>query len=377
MLPIARSTEDRASQLLTTQWDNSPKVQGLLKSFAENLHLVEDVFFQLLNERGISTAIGEQLDVLGRLTGELRYGRGDDRYRLAIGNRANINRSNGTAPELLSFLSGLTATNNVKLWEHLSGDIHLFTDSNPSPFVAHALKDAASAGIHVRLMFDILGDSFVPVEVGLAESTLVNEAISDIEVVDATGTVYSLGVSSGSSEESDYGFLPEVFERGVGTQSIVNPELDTDTTWVKGTGWAIGAGTGNKTAGVASSLEQPQTLTTDSNKVVSFTVSGRTAGSITPKFTGGVEVAGTAISSNITSTEILIVSAGTTTFELVADSAFDGSVDNIAIFTEVSTPTNPLCDIIDNSVSILEILKIVNESGDFIVNEFDDNVIGI
>ncbi len=57
---------------LIHQWQDKPRVVGLLTSWLENVQQVEEVFDQLLTERSIDTAVGVQLDIIGELVGQKR-----------------------------------------------------------------------------------------------------------------------------------------------------------------------------------------------------------------------------------------------------------------------------------------------------------------
>ena len=68
----------------------------------------------------------------------------------------------------------------------------------------------------------------------------------------------------------------------------------------------------------------------------SATVSGRTAGSITPKLTGGATVSGSAVAAN--GQFLFRLTAGTSPTPLVftADSTFTGSIDDVVLYEETA-----------------------------------------
>ena len=71
-------------------WSDKPVAVGLLTSYLENIQVVEDMLFQLLEERSIDTAIGVQLDNLGVLIGQPREVE-DGAYALYFGFEGNPN----------------------------------------------------------------------------------------------------------------------------------------------------------------------------------------------------------------------------------------------------------------------------------------------
>lgn len=118
--------------------------------------------------------------------------------------------------------------------------------------------------------------------------------------------------------------------RGIGTELVSNNTFATDTVWSKGTDWTIGSGVATKTAGTASVLSQTITLEAGVSYRLVYTIT-RTAGALTPRFTGGTTVSGTAQSASGTYVDILAAVSGNTTLEFSADAAFAGTVDNVYV----------------------------------------------
>jgi hypothetical protein len=129
--------------------------------------------------------------------------------------------------------------------------------------------------------------------------------------------------------EEGRGVLDYKLESIYTTQLLDNRDFDSDTGWTKGTGWTISDGTANHAAGTASSLTQAVTLVTSGVYRVAFTLSGVTAGNVTPRFTGGSTVTESARSTNGVHAVEMTAVAGNTTFDLLASSTFVGSVDNV------------------------------------------------
>ncbi len=113
---------------------------------------------------------------------------------------------------------------------------------------------------------------------------------------------------------------------------MINGGFDTDTTWVKGTGWTIAAGLATHAAGNASDLTQPISVTDGKTYRYCITVSGQTAGSVSVALQGSSTVAGSAHSGNDTFFGALLAVSGQDTLAIQATSDFDGSVDKIVVF---------------------------------------------
>ena len=114
----------------------------------------------------------------------------------------------------------------------------------------------------------------------------------------------------------------------IGAELVTNNTFGADTDWTKGTGWSIGSGVATKTAGTASLLSQAEALTAGVTYRLVYTIT-RSAGSITPQFTGGSTVSGTARSNSGTYVDILTAVSGNTTLAFSAGAGFAGTVDNV------------------------------------------------
>ena len=118
----------------------------------------------------------------------------------------------------------------------------------------------------------------------------------------------------------------------------LNGDFATTADWTEGTGWAIGTGDATHTAGSSGRLSQATGALTGKQRIA-LTISGRTAGSITPVLTGSDEVSGAAITDNGTFSQTLdadSASAAPTGFAFEASADFDGTVTAVVRFVETS-----------------------------------------
>ncbi len=131
-----------------------------------------------------------------------------------------------------------------------------------------------------------------------------------------------------------------VYIDGDGTRSnlLDNGEFTTAATWVADTNWTVTDGHAVHFTGAADSLHQPVNVTAGEYYRIALTVSGRTAGTVTPRLSGGSVVDGTAVAVNGLALDRIQAATGNATFELVASSDFDGSVDDVVTFMET-----PVC----------------------------------
>ena len=107
-----------------------------------------------------------------------------------------------------------------------------------------------------------------------------------------------------------------------------NGGYDSDTAWTKGSGVTISGGTANATALTGSMVTQtPATaLVLGDYYLITFDVTARSAGSVTPVIGS---TSGTARSAIGTYSEVLIAGAGSTLG--LTGTGFTGSVDNVTV----------------------------------------------
>ena len=85
----------RALDSLHERHKDKPNIAALVTIVMSQVQEVEDAGYQLFTERLISTAVGEQLNVLGRIVGELRDGKSDADFRRFVRARIAANKSKG------------------------------------------------------------------------------------------------------------------------------------------------------------------------------------------------------------------------------------------------------------------------------------------
>lgn len=146
--------------LLLEQFTDSPNLQALVAVLMGQVQDCEGVAWQLLTERCIDYASGDQLDGLGAIVGETRDGRDDGLYRTAISVRIAVNRSNGRTEELISIL-GLLYGEDLVVWVReslmsLEFDLrNAYDDDAPPDIVVRLLRQAKAAGVRIELQYPV------------------------------------------------------------------------------------------------------------------------------------------------------------------------------------------------------------------------------
>ena len=114
------------------------------------------------------------------------------------------------------------------------------------------------------------------------------------------------------------------------------PNLLKPNAWSAGDGWTVSGGSAEHAAGLAGDLSQPVTMQTGRWYRLGMSLSGRTAGSVTPELRGGSPVAGAAISGNGLRTDRLQAVSGNNRLALSATAPFDGMLEGLVLYLETA-----------------------------------------
>jgi hypothetical protein len=97
--------EADAIAALVEQFRRKANLEALVAVFGAQAQDLENVNFELVDNRTIDAAEGPQLDGIGSIVGESRDGRTDTVYREAIRVKILINDSSGTAENIIEIVS--------------------------------------------------------------------------------------------------------------------------------------------------------------------------------------------------------------------------------------------------------------------------------
>jgi len=116
-----------------------------------------------------------------------------------------------------------------------------------------------------------------------------------------------------------------------------NGEFATASDWTTDANWTISDGKASHFTGAGDNIQQAEGFVSGKYYRVALDVSGRTAGSVTPRLSGGSNRDGSAVAANGLALDRIQAVTGNDTFALVASSDFDGSVDDVVVFEETGT----------------------------------------
>lgn len=150
---------------LAQQYKDKPKLAALLGVFTPKVQELENVLWALHVERRIDVAVGAQLDVLGRIVGQLRENSVDADYRLRIKARVRANRSHGSVEDVLEVFQILlpsTVLEFVQEWP-AAFRLNIGTISGSGvalvPMYARFLADAKLGGVGGYLLWQQTSDA--------------------------------------------------------------------------------------------------------------------------------------------------------------------------------------------------------------------------
>jgi hypothetical protein len=229
---MAYDFESLAVSRLTGQFGNSPKVQALMAELVGPLTTLEAVADTLRSDRWIDTAVGAQLDGCGAIVGELRQGRTDDEYRIAIRFRVFVNISKGTPVDLIRGLKFLTEPTESQYLESYPATVLLFTNGFfVEQSIQRAMQDLSPAGVSgVPVAVSFMGTPFrfenepPPGELFVdGGASYLTADGSDIQVSQSTGASLVEGIGGCVPAELEIGGGSVYLDVGGPTLAVYNP----------------------------------------------------------------------------------------------------------------------------------------------------------
>lgn len=191
---------ERAPGLLLWQYQDKPRMLAYLDILMGQVNSLEDLSQQLLVERSIDTAIGVQLDTIGKIVDLLRGTLTDSEYRLFLRGKVYCNVGDGQGPQFIYLLVDILGFEYAVIDEYSYGEVNVFASGVVHDSVVFALLQLlVGSGIRLAWVYspqlwsrtfrtsDALGADDVTADYGTAE-------LGDLVVVAAGGYV------SGSKE---------------------------------------------------------------------------------------------------------------------------------------------------------------------------------
>lgn len=98
------------------QYKDSPNLDGLLSAFLEQVQTLENNIAAVNASRDVDKATGLSLDAIGALVGRPRAGLADDLYRVFIKGQTLVNRSRGTAEDIIAAVLAVVSNSGKRAY---------------------------------------------------------------------------------------------------------------------------------------------------------------------------------------------------------------------------------------------------------------------
>jgi hypothetical protein len=252
---------------------------------------------------------------------------GSERMRIDASGNVGIGKTTSLATHKLSILKGAS---NQQLGLY-------YDETNVAMFGARSNGDAqiyawnGSSYRNILLGVDAGVTNAGNVGIGTTTPSSKLQVAGGIQMADDTDTASASKVGT-----MRYRTGTEYVET-TGTQLLLNNNFDTDTVWVKGTGWAISGGKANATASTDYLSQNPWNPTTTNYYQITWTISNYSAGTYRFYIRGNVtaDFGTSTYVGNGTFTQVMQAgTGGANGFLFDARGALTASIDNI-IVTEV------------------------------------------
>lgn len=157
MVPLHLRTHvaDGLKRLLW-QYKEKPVIEGFLTAWLQGAQDAEDLIWQVIEGRMLNAAVGNQLDILGRIVGELRQGKNDADYKAAIALRIRVNRSQGLAVDIIDVTRLATGGTAFTYTEIYPAKWEVDVAAYPFPnLLAAFLHETKASGTGGRVVYSI------------------------------------------------------------------------------------------------------------------------------------------------------------------------------------------------------------------------------
>lgn len=160
---------DRAIANLISMFDQADDFQSLVAVFVEQVQVLDNLFFSLIVDRMLSSAVGEGLDEYGRLLNEPRQGFIDSEYRDLLRARILTNLAEGEIERIISVLTLLTSAVRV-----------LYMPTYPAAYIVQYERDGyTTPGYRNKIREQIISITPSGVGVNIVEGALGSFGFED------------------------------------------------------------------------------------------------------------------------------------------------------------------------------------------------------
>lgn len=200
--------EALVDELMLSEFENSPNLLNLTKSFVAPVQALEDDLIAFMKGNGIYDAIGEMLDIIGSWMGVARQGRLDGEYRTAILGRALSDGMDGTTERFLAGFRAMIQSDQARFFNYYPNEIYAVAGTGWSNSLASELERIAPVTSTVHLVVAQGLEYLAPAVESVEQETLQTHTGEDYElVVDGVPLPWNVGVITSSKTFGGEGVL--------------------------------------------------------------------------------------------------------------------------------------------------------------------------
>jgi hypothetical protein len=151
------------TDLIIEQFKQSDNLRGMIDAVNKQLDDLEIALFEIRDLFYLSTAVGVQLDVIGRIFNVERQGLSDEDYRKLIGARASI-RTSGEPESIITILKvidGATFVTYIPAYPAIPAAFYLITDAT---ITQENLNLISPAGVQPAIIESLKFEDDTPIE---------------------------------------------------------------------------------------------------------------------------------------------------------------------------------------------------------------------
>jgi hypothetical protein len=169
------------------QFHDSPVIMAILEAVATEYQRFENVAYDVLTKVDLSLAVGDILDVMGKIARVQRLGRSDDDYRAIIQVAIAANDSDGGAEQLIWIVAQLVGTDVQYVQEGtMNLSIYYESDDTLSSDLITEMTDLMNRAVSAGVFWQILA----------SEATLTGRYGDDTYGAGYYGSVIANGIGA-------------------------------------------------------------------------------------------------------------------------------------------------------------------------------------
>jgi hypothetical protein len=222
---------------LCQQFKTKQNIVDLLTIFLTRYNDLETAFWALLTQRGVYSAIGKQLDNIGKLVGQPRNGLSDEDYRRYIFARIATDKSDGVIEDLITITALVINDAAALIQVDDQGEaavvlrvLNIVVGNQIANILIDFLRDAVSAGVRLILETQYVADSDTwcfAVSAFAAGALSMGDTHINVDSTAGFPTSGSLDLDAGLGVAETVTYSGVTLTSFIGVSALANNHVDT------------------------------------------------------------------------------------------------------------------------------------------------------